>query len=149
MPEAPAVQIVLRDPVPAVATVENYFDLYEESKGLRDAEQVRRVVVDAVADEDAFSLSLPRRMIEELGLHRWRTHRRRTDAGVVSTESFGLVRLTIQGRCCHTDVDVAGDDDPVRIGRLPLLMLDWVVDPVGRRLIGNPAHGGEWVMEMY
>src|SRR5216684_79560 len=103
MREGPRVQIVLCDPVAVAATVENYFDLCEVSKGLRSPEQVRRVVADAMADEDALSLSLPGRMIEQLGLHRWRTHRRRTDAGVVSTESFGPVRLTIQGRFCHTN----------------------------------------------
>ena len=41
------------------------------------------------------------------------------------------------------------DDRPVRIGRILLGLLDYVVDPVGRRLIGNPAHGGEHILEMY
>jgi len=28
-------------------------------------------------------------------------------------------------------------------------MLDFVVDPMGQQLIGNPAHAGEHTIEMY
>jgi hypothetical protein len=37
---------------------------------------------------------------------------------------------------------------PVLIGQLPLESLDFVVDPIGRRLIGNPDHGGEHMMDL-
>lgn len=42
-----------------------------------------------------------------------------------------------------TDNPEIPDDCLVLIGRFPLEGLDFVVDPVGRRLIGNPEHGGE------
>ena len=35
------------------------------------------------------------------------------------------------------------------IGQIALGCLDLVVDLSGRRLIGNPAHGGELMYEMY
>lgn len=38
---------------------------------------------------------------------------------------------------------------PPLIGQIPLEMLDFVVDPRGQKLIGNPEHGGEHVIEMY
>jgi hypothetical protein len=41
------------------------------------------------------------------------------------------------------------DDCPVLIGQVPLELLDFVVDPKGQRLIGNPAHGGEHMIEIY
>ena len=41
------------------------------------------------------------------------------------------------------------DDVPVLIGQLPLENLDFVVDLQGRSLIGNPAHGGEQMYELY
>jgi hypothetical protein len=41
------------------------------------------------------------------------------------------------------------DDCPVLIGQVPLELLDFVVDPGGQRLIGNPAHGGEHIIELY
>jgi hypothetical protein len=37
----------------------------------------------------------------------------------------------------------------VLIGQIPLETLDFVVDPVGQKLIGNPAHGGEHIYEWY
>jgi hypothetical protein len=41
------------------------------------------------------------------------------------------------------------DEFPVLIGQVPLELLDWVVDPKGQRLIGNPEHGGEHMMEVF
>ena len=35
------------------------------------------------------------------------------------------------------------------IGQIPLEYLDFVVDLGSRKLIGNPAHGGEQMYEMY
>jgi hypothetical protein len=37
----------------------------------------------------------------------------------------------------------------VLIGQLPLEALDFVVDPRGRRIIGNPAHGGELMYDLF
>jgi hypothetical protein len=33
--------------------------------------------------------------------------------------------------------------------QIPLEAMDWVVDLKGQKLIGNPAHGGEHVIEVY
>ena len=38
---------------------------------------------------------------------------------------------------------------PVLIGQLPLEHLDFVVDLRSQSLIGNPAHGGEHMYELY
>ena len=48
-----------------------------------------------------------------------------------------------------TDVMKIAGDCPVLVGQLPLEMLDLGVDPNGRQLIGNPAHGGEHLMEIF
>ena len=47
------------------------------------------------------------------------------------------------------DVLEVPDGVPALIGQIPLEYLDFVVDPQSRTLIGNPAHGGEHVMEMF
>jgi hypothetical protein len=47
------------------------------------------------------------------------------------------------------DVLEVPDELPVLIGRIPLLHLEFVVDLRNRRLIGNPAHGGEHMYELY
>ena len=39
--------------------------------------------------------------------------------------------------------------DDALIGQLPLEMLDFYLDPAGQRLIGNPEHGGEHVIDMF
>ncbi len=62
---------------------------------------------------------------------------------------FSTVRLTVQGRDCSCDVVEIPDDCPALIGQVPLELLDFVVDPAGQRLIGNPAHGGEHIIELY
>ncbi len=41
------------------------------------------------------------------------------------------------------------DECPVLIGQIPLEALDFLVDPIGQRLIGNPEHGGEQMIEMF
>ena len=41
------------------------------------------------------------------------------------------------------------DNCPVLIGYIPLELLDFVVDTKNQRLIGNPDHGGEFMIDMY
>ena len=59
------------------------------------------------------------------------------------------VRLTIQGRDCITDVAGIADHLPVIIGQIPLESMDWVVDMKGQKLIGNPEHGGEDMVDIF
>jgi hypothetical protein len=47
------------------------------------------------------------------------------------------------------DVVALPEGSPVLIGQVPLELLDFVVDPENQRLIGNPAHGGVQMIEMY
>ncbi|QDV38495.1 hypothetical protein [Tautonia plasticadhaerens] len=47
------------------------------------------------------------------------------------------------------DVLEVPDGTPALIGQLPLEHLDFVVDLRSRTLIGNPAHGGEHIYELY
>ena len=61
----------------------------------------------------------------------------------------GTVQLTVQGRDCRVDAAEIPDSCPVLIGQVPLELLDFVVDPVGRRLIGNPEHGGEHMFDLF
>jgi hypothetical protein len=51
-------------------------------------------------------------------------------------------------RFCTVDVTEVPDDVPPLIGQIPLEMLDLVVDLRNRRLIGNPEHSGERVLEL-
>jgi predicted aspartyl protease len=132
------------------ATMENLEDLWAVRRGLLPPEQVRRVTVtDALVDTGATMLSLPTHLIGQLGLTR--TGRRRIDSSLGAGEAdvYEAVRLTVEGRSCPLDVLEVPDSVPVLIGQLPLERLEFVVDAQSRRLIGNPAHGGEYVIEAY
>jgi len=132
------------------AKIENLHDLFKAEQGILQADQVRSIQVpDAMVDTGAMMLSLPKRLIEQLGLQRLRTRRVRTSAGIVDTGMYETVRLTIQGRDCIVDVLEVPNDCPVLIGQVPLELLDWVVDPVGGKLIGNPDHGGEHMIDSF
>ena len=131
------------------ATIENLADLFELEKGTTTVDVRRVEVSDALVDTGATMLSMPRRLIDQLGLRPVRTRQARTSAGPVTVQIYGTARLTVQGRDCVTDVSELPDDCPVLIGQIPLESLDFVVDFGGRRLIGNPEHGGEHIIELY
>jgi predicted aspartyl protease len=132
------------------ATIENLKDLWDAERGLRPPDQVRRVTVsDALVDTGATTLALPTRLIGQLGLTKRYDKRATSSAGTKQVAVYEAVRLTLLGRDCTVDVMEVPDEVPVLIGQLPLEALDLVVDLQGRRLTGNPAHGGEHVLELY
>jgi predicted aspartyl protease len=132
------------------ATIENLGDLFAVENGTLKPEQVRRITVsDALVDTGATLLALPSRMIQHLGLSKSYEKRATSSTGGTTVSVYAAVRLTIQGRYFSTDVREVPDGVPVLIGQIPLESLDLVVDVQGRRLIGNPAHGGEHVLELY
>lgn len=132
------------------ATLENLEDLWAVKRGLLTDDNVRRITVsDALVDTGATLLSLPTRLIQQLGLSKMTTKRVTSSTGGGEAAVYEAVRLTIQDRFCTMDVMEVPDDVPVLIGQLPLEHLDFVVDSRNRRLIGNPAHGGEHVYELY
>jgi predicted aspartyl protease len=134
----------------AEARIENLEDLWAVKRGLRTADQARSVTVtDALVDTGATLLSLPTALIQRLGLTKVASKRVRSSLGASEVGLYEAVRLTIGGRSCTMDVMEVPNDVPVRIGQLPLEHLDCVVDLRSRTLIGNPAHGGEHVYELY
>ena len=136
--------------VTVVAKIESLRDLYDVGSDRLALDQVRTVEVkQALVDTGASGLSLPGTLIDQLGLQPTRSRQVRTAAGPVTVQGFDAVRLTFQGRDCIIDVMQIPQDCPVLIGQIPLELLDFIVDPIQHLLIGNPAHDGEWVMEMY
>jgi clan AA aspartic protease len=132
------------------ATIENLRDLWEAEQGQRQPEQIRRVVVpDALVDTGASALSLPKALIQQLGLHPGSRRRVRTADGPREVQQYSAVKLTIQDRDATIDVIEIPDGCPVLIGQVPLEIMDFVVDPKNQKIIGNPAHGGQWTLEMY
>lgn len=132
------------------AKIENLSDLYHLDTGSLSPDQVRSVEVpDALVDSGATALAMPKRLIAQLGLRPFRRKQVLTTTGSIEVQVYSTVRLTVQGRDCHVDVTEVADECPVLIGQVPLELLDFLIDSQGRRLIGNPAHGGEQMLEMY
>jgi hypothetical protein len=128
------------------ATIENLEDLWAVKRGLIPADQARRVVVSDTLVDPAIALpSLPRHLVRRLGLARTSSGR----GGVEAMGGYRAVRLTIRGRSRTTEVREGPEDSVPTIGHLALTNLDFVVDPHGLTLIGNPAHGGEQMYELY
>jgi predicted aspartyl protease len=132
------------------ARIENQSDLIKAEEGRLDSQKVRRLeIADALVDTGATLLSLPKRYIKELGLTQRRTRTARTPGGIFSFDIYDPVQLTIQERDCIIEVAEIPDECPVLIGQIPLELLDFVVDPVGQKLIGNPDHGGQQMIDMF
>ena len=128
--------------IAVTALIENLSDITSARCGSPAAEPIRRVALEeALIDPNVLCLFMPKRLIVQLGLDpidRW-------DGSRV----YCAARLTVQARDCIVDVSEIGDGHAVVIRRLPLLAMDWVIDMKGHKLIGNPAHGGEQMIEAY
>lgn len=102
------------------AMIENLKDLWDAERGMIPAQQVRRInVSDALVDTGATLLSLPTRVIQELGLKEIDKKRVTSSSGSCEASIYEAVRLTIQGRKCTMDVMEVPDDVPVLIGQIP------------------------------
>jgi clan AA aspartic protease len=136
--------------VVVAVTVENHDDLVRVADGLLPVADVRCVTIpDALVDTGAMYLSLPKRLIDQLGLRPERQKRMKTTNGSAIRTIYGVAKLKIRDRSATVEVAELPDDCPVLIGQLPLEAMDWVVDCANQRLIGNPAHGGEEMYESY
>jgi clan AA aspartic protease len=136
--------------VTTAAKIENLEDLWAIKRGIQAADQARSISVpDALVDTGATLLSLPPDLIQKLGLDKYSTRRVKTSVGLAEAAPYGAVRLTIQDRSCIVDVIEVPEHTPVLIGQIPMEHLDFVVDLRSRTLIGNPAHGGEHIYELY
>jgi predicted aspartyl protease len=143
-------ETTLMGKVVVTALIENVEDLFDAEKGLIAPDAVRSIEVhDALVETAATELLLPRPTVASLGLRPLRMRQARGLGGIVPMPMYRAVRLTVQGRDCAVDAGEIGDESPVLIGQVPLELLDWVVDPRRQRLIGNPEHGGERVMEVF
>lgn len=132
------------------AQIVNVRDEVAAELGSISADTIRSVTIsNALVDTGATSLSMPKSQLAELGLKYLRTRPARTSAGPVDVRIFGPARLTIQGRECHVEITELPDGCPVLVGQIPLEAMDWVVDMTAHKLVGNPRHGGEHIIELY
>src|SRR3954464_14010251 len=104
----------------AEATIENLSDLWAADRGWMPRTQVRQITVaDAVVSLSATLLSLPSRVIRQLGREAAGVRQVTTPTGPGEATAYEPVRLTLRGRSCTMDVLEVPDELPVLIGQLP------------------------------
>ena len=126
----------------------NLFDQAFFSRGLAK-KKPRSVEVEALVDSGATRLYLKPSVIKKLGLQRVDTVRSQTTNGEAIRYKYEPVQLELMGRKENFDVIELPESVPNLLGQVPLEVLDLVVDSKGRKLIPNPAHGGEQMIEEY
>ena len=127
--------------------IENYADYQAAEEGRVTADGIRRVTCEALFDSGATFLSLPVSIVQTLGLKPFRKRRVRTANGTVERTVYNPVIVRVQERDCIVPIIELPDDCEPLLGQIPLEMMDWWIDPVNQRLVGNPRHGGEWQLE--
>jgi predicted aspartyl protease len=121
-------EILTMGKVVVAAKIENQEDVTLVERGISSPDQVRSVeVADALVDTGATMISLPKRLIAQLGLRKIRSRTAKTTAGIVTFNIYSQVKLTVQERECLSQVAEIPDECPVLIGQIPLELLDFVV----------------------
>jgi clan AA aspartic protease len=126
----------------------NYGDLYLRGLNLT-RKKVRQTDVEVLVDTGATRLYLKPSVIKKLGLKKTDTVRSQTTNGSCLCFKYEPVQLELIGRKEIFDVLEVPEHVPNLLGQVPLGILDLVVDSKRRKLIPNPAHGGEQMTEEF
>jgi len=129
--------------------VKNYVDIVKADEGTIDSHQIRTVEVEAIVDTGATYVCLGKEDIERLGLRSHGTVPIKTANGPARRRTFEGAKIELNGRTFVTEVMENDKDTPALIGYLLLEALDFVVDPKSQSVIGNPAHEGKWMADLY
>ena len=127
----------------------NLADLVRVQDGTINPEEVRRITItDALVDTGASRLSLPKPIIEQLGLSPVGTMNSMTANGIVSRTVYSEVEFTILERTESIRVTDLPANAPVLVGHIILEKLDLSLH-IKKGLIYNPDHGDEWMDEAW
>ena len=123
----------------------NLKDINLAEAGIIKPEQIRQLTIEnAIVDTGATRLSLPKPIIEQLGLDPVGNTRARTTNGIVNRTIYSTVQFTVLDRDGTMPVTELPGDVPVLVGHIVLEMLDLCVD-IRKGLIYNPDHDDEWI----
>jgi predicted aspartyl protease len=127
----------------------NLEDLNLANRGFIDPKDVRRVIVkDALVDTGATRLSLPKPIIEQLGLTPFGRAKAKTANGIVDRIIYSTVEFTVLERKGTIPVTDLPAEAPVLVGHMVLEQLDLCLD-IRKGLIYNPDHDNEWIEEAW
>lgn len=129
--------------------VENVEDRERADRGEIPADQVRSITVDALVDSGATFLCMPESLIAKLALKFDRRKESRTVTGPITLNVYRGARVELQGRAVTEEVLGLPEGRQVLLGQIPLERLDFWIDIVKHRLVGNPEYGGQWMAEVF
>ena len=125
----------------------NLKDMFLAEAGIIPQEDVRQLTVeDALVDTGATRLSLPKPLIDQLGLAPVGNARTMTANGIASRTIYSAVEFTVLERKGNIQVTDLPANAPVLVGHIILEMLDLCVD-IRKGLVYNPNHDNEWIEE--
>jgi clan AA aspartic protease len=117
------------------------------SLGKLSAAEVRSIEVEGVVDTGAVASVLPVQIVQQLGLViRGQRVAKFADGRSEAVDITGPVVFEILQRSTIVEALVLGDE--VLIGQTVLEMLDLLADCAGRRVIVNPAHPNQPVLNV-
>lgn len=123
----------------------NFKDLNLAEVGVIDPEEVRRITVEnAIVDTGASRLSLPKSLVEQLGLTPVGNRKAQTTNGIVDRLIYSPVQFTVLERSGIIEVTDIPENVPGFVGHMILEMLDLCLD-IKKGLIYNPDHDDEWI----
>jgi len=113
------------------------------------ADQIRQILItNVIVDSGASMMCLSRALIEQLGLELLKMTKVNTAEGIVERGIYGPVIYEIQGRMARGDVlELSHPKIQALIGQIPLEQLDFLINPAANRLITNPEHEGELILD--
>jgi len=120
------------------AKMENFVDKELARRGLLKPEEVREMEKEALVDTGATMLTLPEKIVEELGLTRGGFVTANYADGTKKRRQIGRgIIITIMGREALVDcvIEPAGR---ILIGQIPLEEMDLIVDPKTGKLMPRP-----------
>ncbi len=106
-------------------------------------------ITNAIVDSGATMLSLSSDTIAKLGLKKTRTSKVNTASGIQELDIYGTVNLTIMDREGAFEVmELKHPTIKALVGQQPLELFDLLIHPGINRIIPNPEHDGQLVLDM-
>ena len=122
----------------------NHIDIMTGVENPRTAE-----VKNAIVDSGATMLSLSKDIIDALGLKLLRKRKVNTATGIEELGVYGTVELNIMDReDVFSVMELKHPTIKALVGQQPLELFDFLIHPGINRIIPNPEHGGQLILDM-
>jgi clan AA aspartic protease len=129
--------------------ITNYDDLAAfKKKNIPESEIKSVFLEDVIVDTGATLLSLSKEIIEKLKLDPIKKVKVNTADGITEKTIYGPVEIEIKGRTATQNVmELNHPHIKALIGQLPLEQMDFLIHPGMQRVIPNPAHDNQMILD--